>query len=106
LVTLAIIALTISAFELNGTAYEIEPDQEISIQHNKLKVEPQPLGIVEVLDSRGRNVAVGQEGVFVYLKAKERGGFVCGPMTVRVGNKEFVFRIRPHHGPVCEEHQH
>lgn len=108
-----VVALSVYAFQTNGSAYKIDHGMEIHIQHNKLQIEPLPLGPVEVIDAKGRNVVIRQEGNTVHMKAggktpapTDRAGYVCGPMTVKSGGKEFTFRVRPHHSPVCEEHKH
>jgi hypothetical protein len=95
------VALSVWAFDLSGQGFKIDQGAEIWIEHNKLVLEPRPLGPVQVIDSRGRDVVVGIEGNVVRLKAKERNGFSCGVMTIVSGGEVFGFNIRPHPGMAC-----
>jgi methionine-rich copper-binding protein CopC len=78
----------------------------------------QPIDIT-VTDSRGRVVSTGKTDgtdydIDVLLRAPDRIGYSCGPMTVRWHVKviedgrdergEYSFNIRPHHGTVCHDH--
>jgi hypothetical protein len=106
--------LSVSAFDLRGKPYVVKPGQEIAIQHDQIRLEfdgkaPQD---IEVIDSKGRDVVrakgvVVQDGqAQVSLKAHEVQGYVCGPMTIKVGGVElFQFNITGHHG-CAEGHKH
>jgi hypothetical protein len=96
-----VVALSVYAFEMNGKAFQIDRGAEIWIEHNKLVLDPRPLGPVQVIDSLGRDVAVSVDGNIVRLKAKERRGFSCGVMTIVSGGDVFGFNIRPHPGMAC-----
>jgi hypothetical protein len=96
-----LVALSVYAFEMGGGSFKVEAGDDIWIEHNKLVVEPRPLGPVQVIDSLGRDVVVGVEGSTVRLKAKERNGFSCGVMTIVSGSEVFAFNIRPHPGMPC-----
>jgi hypothetical protein len=87
-------AISVFVFDLAGNPIRLAPNQETHIQHNKIMVLPVPDGPVSVIDSQGYNVAIGQEGDIVLLKAKARNGYPIGPMTVRVGGQEFTLRVK------------
>jgi hypothetical protein len=92
--TVTLAALTVFVFGLAGDPVKVSPNQPISIQHHKLMVLPIPTGSVEVIDSKGNNVAVRVDGDIVHLKPPNRNGYTVGPMTVRSGDREFTFNVR------------
>jgi hypothetical protein len=92
--TTMLAALTVFVFGLAGDPVKLAPNQAISIQHHKLMVLPIPTGPVEVIDSKGNNVAISVDGDIVNLKPPNRYGYTVGPMTVRSGGREFMFIVR------------
>ena len=98
-------------FDLAGRPYAYEPGEEIRIEQNKLVVElKSPVNEVtaQVIDSLGRNVLVSTEVfgplVTLHLKAPDRAGYVCGVMTVAVGDDVTNIIIRPHMAKTCVVH--
>lgn len=97
---------------------EPAPGSENVIRDNRIEIDfsdnVKPVEVT-VTDAKGRIVSLGNPStekntVIVPMKAIERSGYICGPMTVkwkvrvaaRVVSGQYDFKIRPHHGNVCD----